>query len=167
MAKRNAIEAGLGVWLDEQEQNKLLKVTTKTELEAKVASLELQLQASRQHAEFITTQRNELLMEKLDLMAAKVNLTTENAAYKDRCDRARLEMRDLFPEVREWLYKVVESNNWQNKDWPANFRETWNRLHELANLISNDSADSTDNEDESDEVDEEEDDMELADEAEI
>ena len=146
MAKRNVMEAGLGCWLDQQEKNKILKVATKTELEAKVASLELQLHASRQHAQFITEQRNKLLMEKLQLIADKTTLTTEKEDYKARCIYARLTMRDLFPEVRAWLYKIVLTNNWQHTAWPAKFRESWNGLQELAEVISNSGADSTDDE---------------------
>ena len=82
----------------------------------------------------------------MQLVEDNTNLTTEKEDYKARCLRARVEMQDLFPEVCEWLYKIVETNNWQNTDWPADFSFTWNRLQELAELISNEGADSTDDE---------------------
>ena len=103
--KRTAMEAGLSCFLTHQDHCKVLKVATKTELEAKVASLELLLHASRQHAEIITEQRNKLVIEKLDLMAAKVN---QQQAFTRRMDLVKLAVNEQFPKAFIDLIKLAK-----------------------------------------------------------
>ena len=156
--KRNVASAGLSCFLDLEAKNKMLKISTHKELETKVAFLELQLESARKNAQFFMEQRNELVMEKLQLIRDKLQQEETNALRMAIIDDA---VQNEFPKVFKDLGQMAVEKGWDK------VAVSWAGLQTVAEVIHNRVSEVEVEEDTMEAADEQETDSQMEEEGEI